>query len=535
VTRSARFRQLLTSDRLEFACEAHNALSARIVEEAGFSAIWGSGLSISAALGVRDSNEASWTQILDVLEFMADATTVPILVDGDTGYGNFNNVRRLVRKLEQRGVAALCIEDKQFPKTNSLLDGVRQPLATIDEFAGKIKAAKDTQRDPCFSVVARVEALIAGWELGEALRRAEAYHEAGADAILIHSKSSRPDEILKFKEAWGTRCPVVIVPTKYFTTPTDVFRSAGFSLVIWANMILRSAVKAMAHTARRIADEQSLVNVDDDLVPIAEIFRLQGASELQEAESRYLPTAADTSALILAASRGHELGLLTEDRPKALLEIGGRPLLYRQADILGEAGIRRITVVRGYRKEMFDSSTFRYVDNDRYETTKEVASLALGLADVRGDVLVSYGDILYRKHIAGLLLESDGDVVLAVDSEWETSRNRGRYAELVECSQRYRRDRFNPIVEARAIGAQLPAERNCGEWIGLMKLSARALDVVRQVLGEWQADGRLDAARMADLLNELMQRGQAVRVQYVRGDWLDIDDLHDLEESGRFS
>ena len=159
--------------------EAHNGLSARIVREAGFKAIWGSGLAISAQFGVRDNNEASWTQVVDTLEFMADASDLPILLDGDTGYGNFNNVRRLVRKLEQRGIAGVCIEDKQFPKTNSFINGEAQPLAEIDEFCGKIKAGKDSQTDADFSIVARVEALIAGWGMDEALRRAEAYRRGG--------------------------------------------------------------------------------------------------------------------------------------------------------------------------------------------------------------------------------------------------------------------------------------------------------------------------------------------------------------------
>jgi phosphoenolpyruvate phosphomutase len=99
VKKTTQFKRLLSSAHTEFLLEAHDGLSARIAEEAGFKAIWGSGLSISAALGVRDSNEASWTQVLEVAEFMSDATTIPILLDADTGYGNFNNVRRLVRKL----------------------------------------------------------------------------------------------------------------------------------------------------------------------------------------------------------------------------------------------------------------------------------------------------------------------------------------------------------------------------------------------------------------------------------------------------
>src|SRR5262245_39121571 len=199
LSRAAKLRRELLSPQLTFLMEAHNGLSAKIVEEAGFAGIWASGLSISAALGVRDNNEASWTQVLDVLEFMADASTLPILVDGDTGYGNFNNVRRLVRKLGQRNIAGVCIEDKLFPKTNSFI-GEAQPLADIEEFCGRIKAGKDSQDDDAFSIVARVEALIAGRGMAEALKRAEAYHAAGADAILIHSKQANADEIFTFAQ-----------------------------------------------------------------------------------------------------------------------------------------------------------------------------------------------------------------------------------------------------------------------------------------------------------------------------------------------
>jgi phosphoenolpyruvate phosphomutase len=172
-SRSAKLHRLLASRELEFLMEAHNGLSARIVEEAGFKGIWASGLALSAQFGVRDSNEASWTQVVDMLEFMSDATSIPILLDGDTGYGDFNNVRRLVKKLEQRGIAGVCIEDKLFPKRNSLLPDERQPLADIAEFCGKLKAAKDSQHDEHFVVVARVEALIANRGMQEALDRAE--------------------------------------------------------------------------------------------------------------------------------------------------------------------------------------------------------------------------------------------------------------------------------------------------------------------------------------------------------------------------
>lgn len=287
--KTTQLREMLTSKDLEFIMEAHNGLSAKIVQEAGFKGIWGSGLSISAQLGVRDSNEASWTQVVDVVEFMSDATDIPILLDADTGYGNFNNARRLVRKLEDRGIAGACMEDKLFPKTNSLHDGRAQPLADIEEFCLKIKACKDTQTDPDFCIVARVEAFIAGWGLDEALKRAEAYRNAGADAILMHSKKSDPSDIEAFMKAWKNQGPVVIVPTKYYTTPTQAFRDMGVSMVIWANHNLRTAVSAMQQTTAQIYKDQSLVNVENKIATVKEVFRLQQDDELVQAEDKYLP------------------------------------------------------------------------------------------------------------------------------------------------------------------------------------------------------------------------------------------------------
>ncbi len=307
-SKASQFKRILRSDELTFICEAHNGMSARIVEEAGFKGIWGSGLSLSAQFGVRDNNEISWTQVLDMLEFMSDATSIPILLDGDTGYGNFNNMQRLVRKLEQRKIAAVCIEDKLFPKTNSFIKGETQPLADPDEFCGKIKAGKDAQSDDNFSIVARVEAFITGWGLSEAMHRAEAYHEAGADAILIHSALSVPDEILAFKREWDDRCPVVIIPTKYFLTPIEVFEEHSFSLAIWANHMLRASIEAMQNVAGSLAQQRDLLAVEDHIAPVSEIFRLQQVEELQNAEMRYLPKRTKSfKPIVLATSRRRRL------------------------------------------------------------------------------------------------------------------------------------------------------------------------------------------------------------------------------------
>src|ERR1700737_3741025 len=275
---------------------------------------------VAGEFGVGDNNEGSWTPVVDMLEFMADASDLPILLDGDTGYGNFNNMRRLVRKLEQRGIAGVCIEDKQFPKTNSFLKGERQPLASIEEFVGKIAAGKDTQTDANFCVVARVEALIAGWGMDEALRRAEAYRLGGGDAILIHSKLSKPDEILTFTREWARRSPLVIVPTRYYSTPTEVFRKAGISTVIGAHHLVRAAASAMQSVAGEIHDTETLVNVEDRIVSVNEIFRLQDADEYSAAQRVYLAASGmSRGAVILAASRGRGPEPITAGGPKPTL------------------------------------------------------------------------------------------------------------------------------------------------------------------------------------------------------------------------
>ncbi|MEE8332997.1 MAG: phosphoenolpyruvate mutase [Alphaproteobacteria bacterium] len=530
-------RALLSSSETEFLMEAHDGLSAKIVEETGFKAIWASGLTMSAALGVRDSNEASWTQVLEVLEFMSDATRIPILVDGDTGYGNFNNVRRVVRKLCQRGIAGICIEDKLFPKTNSFI-GDGQPLADIDEFSGKIKAGKDSQQDDDFCLVARIEALISGRGMKEALLRASAYHEAGADALLIHSKQRDPDEILTFLREWGQRCPVVIVPTTYYDTPTRAWREAGVSAVIWANHNLRASISAMREVSSRILRDESLIGVEPEVASVQDVFQIAGNDELASAEKRYLPTMPDAPhAVVLAASRGDALGILTEDRPKCMVDVRGQPLLRRLVDTLNGGGVRDITVVRGYRKEMVNLPTIKTVDNDAFATTGEAATLACAAERLKGDCIVAYGDILFRQYILDQLRATEGDIVLVVDA-----LARGRDPEtapsvrdLVSCSAPFKAEYLEdgPVSVTR-IGPDLTGDDINGEWIGLSLLRATGAAAVGRALNDMRAAGTLEDASLIDLFARLIAAGADIRVVYVAGHWLDVDNPGDLAAARSF-
>ena len=526
------------SNQLEFICEAHNGLSAKIVQEAGFLGIWASGLSISAQFGVRDNNEASWTQVLENLEFMSDATTIPILLDGDTGYGNFNNMQRLVRKLEQRRIAAVCIEDKLFPKTNSFIKGNAQPMADMQEFCGKIKAGKDAQSDPDFSIIARVEAFICGWGLAEALRRAEAYHQAGADGILIHSALSVPDEILAFKQEWGNRCPVVIVPTKYYATPTDIFRQHGFSIVIWANHMLRTSVAAMQKTARTLKEDEQLLSIEDKVAPVSEIFRLQNAAELQEAEDRYLPKGAeDTCAIVLAASRGKELGELTEQQPKTMVKIQGTPILSHIVDAYNAVGIKDIVVVRGYKKAAVNLPNLTYVDNDDFADTGELDSLLKALRSRKGpaqSTVVSYGDVLFNKYIPQSLCQETDDCVIFVDSNWQEQSSYARLGGFTECTIPNSRRAFNAKIYLKQLGDTLPKESIHGVWMGFLKVSPNAVKLITDIIVEMLAKPANRKAGIPQLLQELLIRQYPIRVLYTAGHWLDINSIEDVVQAGNF-
>ena len=513
--------------------EAHGGLSAKIVEEAGFPGIWASGLSISASLGLRDSNEASWTQVLEVLEFMAESTELPILVDGDTGYGNFNNVRRLVRKLCERRIAGVCIEDKLFPKTNSFI-GERQPLADIEEFCGRIKAGKDSQSDDDFVIVARTEALISGHGLNEALLRAKAYHAAGADAILIHSKQNTASEVLAFAKNWQNCCPLIIVPTTYHSTPTSLFRQAGISTVIWANHNLRAAITAMRETSREIWEDETVREVEGRVASVQEIFRLVGNAELEAAERRYLPGRASAVAVVLAAARG-DLGELTRDRPKCMIDVRGQSLLMRLVSLLSDSGIRSITVVRGFAKAAIALNGIATVDNDRYADTGEVYSLACARHRLDGETIIVYGDVLFRRYILDGLLAADGDIVVVVDALGTLAGARATPRDLVAAERRFSGNYLDDApVRLCAVSPHLPMAQSSGEWIGLARFTAQGAAWLRQELNLIETEGKLDGMDMPMLITRLAAK-HPVFVHYIAGHWLDVDTLDDLSNARNFT
>jgi phosphoenolpyruvate phosphomutase len=289
MSKAKQLRERMADRGLVHIMAAHSPLSAILAEEAGFDGLWASGFELSALYGLADMSLITMTQHLDMLRAIASQSSLPIVADIDTGYGNALNVIHAIREYEKAGTAAVVIEDKTFPKVTSLAADGRQELLRIEEFQGKIEAAFSARSDPDFLVIARTEALIAGLGEDEALKRGMAYAEAGADMILIHSKKKDPAEIESFSRAWKGPVPLVIVPNAYPELDATRVRALGnIKMTIYGNYGIRAATTAMQDAFRRIIADGGVQNVRKDIVPVEEIFRLQKMDQVKTDEKRFL-------------------------------------------------------------------------------------------------------------------------------------------------------------------------------------------------------------------------------------------------------
>jgi phosphoenolpyruvate phosphomutase len=538
-------RTLLGSAGIVLAAGAHDALSAKLAEEAGFDAIWASGFGISAVQALPDANILTLTETLEAVRRICDAVDIPVIADCDNGYGNAINVMRTAAEFERAGAAGICIEDNEFPKRCSFYAGVRRELVPIGEHARKVEAATSARRDASFLVIARTEALIAGLGMEEALLRARAYAEAGADAVLVHSKSRDFAELKAFAQQWDQPVPLVAVPTTYPAVTLEQLERAGFRLAIFANQALRSAIVAMRDTLREIRREGRVVTVEDRIAPLEEVYALVGVPELKSNEQRFLFAGDEAPrAVILAAGFEPQLMPIIADRPKAMLEVKGRTMLARQVETLSRCGVRDVVVVRGYQKNSVwgpaGSARVRYVDYDRFDETGELYSLLLAGAELDGPFLVLYGDIVFEPAILVRLLQTQADVAVVVDRAFHDAYRAGHVPagplDLVVTQTPPNGRRFvAPEGGSRVIriGPDVHADEAHGEFIGLAMFSAagaKALRAVYEELVAGRAEG-LERASLTHILQAMIDRQHAVIAVDIHKGWMEIDTIEDYRRA----
>ena len=265
---------------------AFDAMSAKLVETCGFDAIWAGSFAISATHALPDASILTMTEFLNVASNMEEACSIPIIADCDTGFGGPSNVSHMIKKYERAGIAAVCIEDKTFPKQNSFLENSKQELLPEKEFVSKIIAGKEAKENPNFMLIARTEALISGMGMKEAIKRASAYEKAGADAILIHSKRDSPEEVFEFSESWGGTLPLIVVPTSFPTVKLDELISHKIKMIIYANQTLRATHAVILKVLEQLKNSTSINDISVDMTTMQEIFLLQETYNIKKQEEK---------------------------------------------------------------------------------------------------------------------------------------------------------------------------------------------------------------------------------------------------------
>lgn len=259
----------------------HDTLSALVAEKYDFDALWVSGLGLSTVRGVPDASFITYKDILSVSSSIAENTNIPVIVDCDNGFGNYNNIEHIVKEFERVGVAGICIEDKPFPKKNSFLN--QSDSEDPYEFAVKINMAKKAKRNSSFNIIARIESLILGLGVEDAIQRANLYTKAGADAILIHSKSSDYTEIIEFTDIfrkYNTDIPIVIVPTTYPKISQDLCIEKNINGIIYANQLLRGYLKSLEIICQNIENNKGANDLETKISSVSNVFDITNTNKL---------------------------------------------------------------------------------------------------------------------------------------------------------------------------------------------------------------------------------------------------------------
>lgn len=546
MNKTRKLRELFNSNELIRVMGAHNALGAKLVEKSGFDAAWVSGLEISTSYALPDANILTMTDFFNVASSMNEAVNIPVIADCDTGFGNSNNVIHLVRKYEAAEIAAVCIEDKLFPKVNSFIPG-RQELASIAEFVGKILAAKNAQNDPDFMIIARVEALIAGWGMEEALKRAHAYADAGADAILIHSKSGPPDEIYEFVDKWNNQAPLVVVPTKYYDVTAEELQEKRISMVIYANHGIRASIRAMNEVFSSVYTSGGTASVEDKIATLDEVFELQGMPQMKESELKYsLADSANVVAVIPVAGdhlQEHSMKNISEDIPFSMLDINGKPLLQRQVEVLNKCKIYSINAVVGYKKEGVGVDGVKLIHNPDYSNTGILYSIMCALNNIDEKTIICYGDVIFDHVILNRIMESKEDITLLIDNSYDPKHayNKKRKELVIVEGTTLKTKRSlhsNELRRIEKIGTNLNPAKCQSEFPGIVLLSRKGVEVVKKIyrtsLGKYSGKpfysvDKFENALFSDILQEIINSDFPVYGMEANSGWLEIHSFEDYK------
>jgi len=544
--------------------EAHNGLSGIIADRCQitlkngrileFDGIWESSLTDSASKGLPDIEIVSYDSRLATINQILEVTNKPMIVDGDTG-GDFNQFEYLVKRLEKSGVSMVIIEDKIFPKRNSLEAGTKQELEDPAIFAEKIRRGLKAKNNPDFMIVGRIESLIAGHNLEEALRRAKIYLEAGADGIMIHAKDSSPKEILAFAKNFHAfpkkliRDKILVsVPTTYNATKDQALISAGFNIIIHANHLLRAAYKAMENIGKKILFYDRSFEADSDCSLIQEIFSAVGFLDVKKKDQETAEKFGSQIRVIIPAAGSDPLSR-KHKKPKSLLLLGGKTILERQIETLKCAGLNKFILIRGFMKECFKQENIQYIDNPDYQKKHILHSLFCARSQMNGPFIFLCSDIIFNENnirdlLKAALSDPEKDIIIMVDNTYQQYKNQtGKNLDLVTTKNKIADPmrQVLRIIEEKVdqIGHQKMKKQIADyEFIGIAYFSERGAKIIKDVYDDakkkygktsFQEATNIHRADLTDLLQEIVDRGYRVHILKIWKGWMEIDNEADYK------
>lgn len=532
--------------------EVHNALSALIAQRAKvevngktieFDGFWESSFTDSASKGIPDAEIVGYDSRLRTINEILNVTSKPILVDGDTG-GAPAQFEYFVRCLERLGASGVIIEDKTFPKRNSLNEEANQSLEDPDIFASKIRRGVNVKTCNDLLIIARIESLIAGTGLEDALLRAETYIEAGADGIMIHSKRDNPKDVLTFASEYESLCKeigrrplLVCAPTTYNLITDRELAKNGFNIIIHANHLLRAAHKSMKKVANTILLNDRNFEAEAFCSPISEIFDDVGFTRITEEDKKYIR---EQRMWVIIPAAGKDP--IFRDKPKSLIKINGKTILEYQLETIRKSGLRNVAIVRGYKREMFTLEGIKYLDNREYEEKHSLHSLFCAREVMDNGFILIFSDILFNEDIIKSLLKTKNHIVLLVDNSYRYHKHEiDKKLDLV-VSKTKKRSYYRTLYpttmnEVIRIGKNIDKDEADYEFIGIAYFSPEGANILKKVYddckqhckGKFHEAESFDMAGITDILQEIIDRGFTVNALEIYKGWMEIHNPVDIE------
>ena len=536
--------------------EAHSGISALVGESASsqsdrgvveYDGFWESSLTDSASKGLPDVEIVSIDSRINTISEIMEVTYKPIVVDGDTGRSPLE-FEYMVRRLERLGVSAVIIEDKIYPKGNSLDTTAKQTLEDPRVFAEKIQRGKKEALTDDFMVIARLESLISGTGLEDALERAETYIRAGVDGVMIHSHKNGADEIFDFARLYnslcenlGTRPPLVCVPTTYNLITGQELERHGFNIVIHANHLLRASYKAMEEAASSILAHDRGFEAELLCAPTSKIFEVVGFNRITEQDHLY-DTSQRYSIIIPAAGKD----AVFSELPKSMISVGGQTILDHQIERLRKAGLtnNQVVVVRGHEGGQFTRTDVDYRDNDKYLESHSLYSLLCAESAMRDGFLLIYSDVLFDETLIQRLVGSTGDIVLLIDNSYRYHKHDvDKKLELAIGGRQYSSHPRSLTVDSPVVITQIGKEilkREADyEFVGIALFSEKGAEILREVYENAKSQGLapfhdspdFENAAVVDIIQEIIDQGYPVLGLELSTGWIEIHNRQDIRKA----